>query len=75
MHMVIKNVRRYLLETIKLINPKISDLTRYFISIFLVGGGGGGKGRGMQEKGIDVSTMQKGVIVYKCLNTFVSHCG
>ena len=34
-----------------------------------------GKGRGMQEKGIDVSTMQKGVIVYKCLNTFVSHCG
>ena len=64
MHMVIKNVRRYLLETIKLINPEISDLTRYFISIFLVGGGGGvGKGRGMQEKGIDVSTMQKGVIV------------
>ena len=63
MHMVIKNVRRYLLETIKLINPKFSDLTRYFISIFLVGGGGVGKGRGMQEKGIDVSTMQKGVIV------------
>ena len=62
MHMVIKNVRRYLLETIKLINPKISDLTRYFISIFF-GGGGVGKGRGMQEKGIDVSTMQKGVIV------------
>lgn len=64
MHMVIKNVRRYLLETIKLINPKISDFTRYFISIFLVVGGGGvGKGRGTQEKGIDVSTMQKGVIV------------
>lgn len=62
MHMVIKNVRRYLLETIKLINPKISDFTRYFISIFLVGGGVG-KGRGTQEKGIDVSTMQKGVIV------------
>ena len=63
MHMVIKNVRRYLLETIKLINPKISDFTRFFISIFLVGGGGVGKGKGMQEKGIDVSTMQKGVIV------------
>ena len=63
MHMVIKNVRRYLLETIKLINPKISDFTRYFISIFLVRGGGVGKGRGTQEKGIDVSTMQKGVIV------------
>ena len=70
MHMVIKHMRRFLLETIKLINPKISDFTRYFISIFLVGGGGGGgggwgggKGRGMQEKGIDVSTMQKGVIV------------
>lgn len=62
MHMVIKNVRRYLLETIKLINPKISDFTRYFISIFLVRGGVG-KGRGTQEKGIDVSTMQKGVIV------------
>ena len=51
MHMVIKNVRRYLLETIKLINPKISDLTRYFISIFLVGGGGGGGGEGGVEGG------------------------
>ena len=67
MYMVIKHVRRFLLETIKLINPKISDFTRCFISIFLVGRGGGGwgvgKGRGTQEKGIDVSTMQKGVIV------------
>ena len=27
------------------------------------GGWGVGKGRGTQEKGIDVSTMQKGVIV------------
>ena len=49
MHMVIKNVRRYLLETIKLINPKISDLTRYFISIF--GGGGGGWGHGLGYAG------------------------
>ena len=63
MHMVIKHVRRFLLETIKLINPKISDFTRYFISIFFWGGWGVGKGRGTQEKGIDVSTMQKGVIV------------
>ena len=70
MHMVIKNVRRCLLETIQLINPKISDFTRYFFSIyfFLGGGGGGGgggagEGRVTQEKGIDVSTMQKGVIV------------
>ena len=51
MHMVIKNVRRYLLETIKLINPKISDLTRYFISIFLGGGGGCGVGEGYAGEG------------------------
>ena len=66
MHMVIKNVGRYVLETIQLINPKISDFTRYFFSIyifFLWGGGGAGEGRGTQEKGIDVSTMQKEVIV------------
>ena len=68
MHMVIKNVRRCLLETIQLINPKISDFTRYFFSIYIFfGGGGGGRGAGegrvTQEKGIDVSTMQKGVIV------------
>ena len=68
MHMVIKNVRRCLLETIQLINPKISDFTRYFFSIYIfLGGGGGGRGAGegrvTQEKGIDVSTMQKGVIV------------
>ena len=35
----------------------------------------GGGGRGGQEKGIDVSTIQKGVIVKKALNTFVAHCG
>ena len=65
MHMVIKNVRRCLLETIQLINPKISDFTRYFFSVYFFFGGGGGAGEGTvtQEKGIDVSTMQKGVIV------------
>ena len=65
MHMVIKNVGRYVLETIQLINPKISDFTRYFFSIyiFFFVGGGAGEGRGTQEKGIDVSTMQKEVIV------------
>ena len=65
MHMVIKNVRSCLLETIQLINPKISDFTRYFFSVYIFFGGGGGAGEGTvtQEKGIDVSTMQKGVIV------------
>ena len=63
MHMVIKNVGRYLLGTIQLINPKISDFTRYFFRYIFLGGGGAGEGRGTQEKGIDVSTMQKGVIV------------
>ena len=65
MHMVIKNVRRCLLETIQLINPKISDFTRYFFSVyfFFLGGGGAGEGTVTQEKGIDVSTRQKGVIV------------
>ena len=33
------------------------------IYIFFGGGGGAGEGRGTQEKGIDVSTMQKEVIV------------
>ena len=59
MHMVIKNVRRYLLETIQLTNRKISYFTRYFF----LGVGGAGEGRGTQEKGIDVSILQKGVIV------------
>ena len=65
MHMVIKNVGRFLLGTIQLINPKISDFTRYFFRYiyFFGGGGGAGEGRGTQEKGIDVSTMQKEVIV------------
>ena len=41
MHMVIKNVRRCLLETIQLINPKISDFTRYFFSVYIFFWGGG----------------------------------
>ena len=34
-----------------------------FRYIFFFGGGGAGEGTVTQEKGIDVSTMQKGVIV------------
>ena len=33
---------------------------------------GGGWGR--QGKGIGISTMQKGAILRKCVNTFVPHC-
>ena len=33
----------------------------------------GGKGLGYRGEG-DMSTMQKGVIYGKCLNTFVRHC-
>ena len=35
----------------------------------------GGKGFwGRQGKGIGISTMQKGAILRKCVNTFVPHC-
>ena len=34
----------------------------------------GGRGWGRQEKGISISTMQKGAILRKCVNTFVPHC-
>ena len=34
----------------------------------------GGRGWGRQGKGIGMSTMQKGAILRKCLNTFVPHC-
>ena len=34
----------------------------------------GGKGWGRQGKGISISTMQKGAILRKCVNTFVPHC-
>lgn len=64
MHMVIKNVRRFLLETIPYNSLIQKFQTLYDISfryIFL--GGGAGEGRVTQEQGIDVSTMQKGVIV------------
>ena len=33
-----------------------------------------GEGLGRQGKGIGMSTMQKGAILWKCLNTFVPHC-
>ena len=36
--------------------------------------GGGGRGLGRQGKGISISTMQKGAILRKCVNTFVPHC-
>ena len=29
---------------------------------------------GRQGKGISISTMQKGAILRKCVNTFVPHC-
>ena len=31
-------------------------------------------GWGRQGKGISISTMQKGAILRKCVNTFVPHC-
>ena len=34
----------------------------------------GGRGGGRQGKGIGKSTIQKGAILRKCLNTFVPHC-
>ena len=34
----------------------------------------GGRGWGRQGKGISISTMQKGAILWKCVNTFVPHC-
>ena len=34
----------------------------------------GGKGWGTQGKGISIFTMQKGAILRKSVNTFVSHC-
>ena len=34
----------------------------------------GGRGWGRQGKGISKSTMQKGAILGKCVNTFVPHC-
>ena len=34
----------------------------------------GGRGWGRQGKGISISTMQKGAILQKCVNTFVPHC-
>ena len=33
-----------------------------------------GRGWGTQGKGIGMSTMQKGAILRKCLNTYVPHC-
>ena len=33
-----------------------------------------GRGWGRQGKGISISTMQKGAILRKCVNTFVPHC-
>ena len=38
------------------------------------GGGGGGRGWGRQEKGISISTMQKGAILRECVDTFVPDC-
>ena len=35
---------------------------------------GGGRGWGRQGKGIGISTIQKGAILRKCVNTFVPHC-
>ena len=37
-------------------------------------GGRGSRGWGRQGKGISISTMQKGAILRKCVNTFVPHC-
>jgi len=34
----------------------------------------GGRGWGRQGKGIGISTMKKGAILRKCVNTFVPHC-
>ena len=34
----------------------------------------GVRGWGRQGKGIRISTMQKGAILRKCVNTFVPHC-
>ena len=34
----------------------------------------GGRGWGRQGKEITISTMQKGAILRKCVNTFVPHC-
>ena len=34
----------------------------------------GGWGWGRLGKGISISTMQKGAILQKCVNTFVPHC-
>ena len=33
-----------------------------------------GRGWGREGKGISISTMQKGAILQKCVNTFVPHC-
>ena len=33
-----------------------------------------GRGWGRQGKGISISTVQKGVILWKCVNSFVPHC-
>ena len=38
-------------------------------TLILWGGGGGTQG-----EGIGMSTVQKGAILLKCLNTFVPHC-
>lgn len=65
MHMVIKNVRRFLLETIPYnsLIQKFQTLHDISFRYIFLGGGGAGEGRVTQEQGIDVSTMQKGVIV------------
>ena len=34
----------------------------------------GGRGWARQGKGISISTMQKGAILWKCVNTFAPHC-
>ena len=34
----------------------------------------GGRGWGRQGKGISISTVQKGAILWKCVNSFVPHC-
>ena len=34
----------------------------------------GEEGLGRQGKGISISTMQKGAILWKCVNTFVPNC-
>ena len=37
-----------------------------------LGGRGGGT---LTQRGIEMSTMQKGIILWKCLNTFVPYSG